>query len=90
MKVRVQATVYEGYSDALTGKLLDRVEVEYEMPAVPRSGDYVLTGYGDHRVATVFWSADGSVTLQLDPIYTGADSQEEAIAAFGAPPLALD
>jgi hypothetical protein len=80
MKVRAQVTVYEGYSDKLTGRLFETVELEYDLLAVPRTGDYIETGYGDLMVERAFWSMGGEVTLRLQPIYTLDESQETVLA----------
>jgi hypothetical protein len=80
MRVIVAATVIEGYSDKPTGRSLERWEAEFDYPAVPRAGDYIETGYGDHPVEYVSWGRNGGVLVHLRTIYTTSDSMDAALA----------
>ena len=81
MRVTVAATVIEGYSDKPSGRSMERWESDYDLPAVPRAGDYVDTGYGEHPVEYVYWSRD-EVRVILRTIYTLSESMDYALAAL--------
>lgn len=83
MKVRVDGTVIEGYADKPTARLSESYDLECEMVGVPRVGDYVETGYGSHRVKTVFWDTSGEPpTVRLEVIYTCAETMEVVLVAL--------
>ena len=80
MRVRVEWTLVEGWSDKQSGRAAETVSRDYELPAVPRKGDYIDTGYGDEPVDVVFWPLDESPpTLRLRYGYTADASMDDVL-----------
>ena len=84
MKVLIAATVIEGYSDKPTGRGMERWESDYDLPAVPRVGDYVDTGYGECTVEYVYWSRE-EVRVILRTIYTLGESMDYVLSRLSGP-----
>ena len=82
-KIHVYARIIGGYSDAPTGES-ETADFWCDLPGVPRKGDSVATGYGDHTVEWVHWGRDGGVLVQLGNIYTLTENLEHVVARFGA------
>ena len=75
VKVQLQATIMEGWSDK-AGRRMAWRSIEVALPAIPRVGDYFDSEAVHGRVETVFWNLDGSVAVRLASSYTGNDYKD--------------
>ena len=85
MKVRVELTVMEGWADHPGNRMAEHLDREYDLPAIPRKGDYLDTGRGDEPVEVVFWPMDGRAPLvRLRRTYTLSESMDDVLAVLAS------